>query len=73
MLIRMTPVTPAPIDIAQLAAVTDIARRFGVAAPTVCTWRTRYADFPDHVLVLGGKPIYLMPDVERWYASRRTP
>jgi hypothetical protein len=68
----MNPATPSLIDIAQLAAVTDIARHYGVTSQTVSTWRTRYARFPEPVLHLGGKPIYLMPDVERWHASRST-
>jgi hypothetical protein len=68
----MTPAPPTLVDVSQLVGIRDIAERYGVAGATVCVWRTRYPAFPAPVCHVSSGPVFLMPDVERWHASRRT-
>ena len=62
------------LDVSQLVGAAEIATRLGVSRPQVVhTWRRRYDDFPEPVLILDMGLIWYWPDVERWAtASGRT-
>lgn len=58
------------VDVSDLVATGDIAVMFGVATPTVCCWKTRYADFPAAVHQTSGGPLYLRSEVTSWHQNR---
>ena len=55
------------VDVDDLVAAADIARRLGVGKSTVVhDWRYRHPDFPQPVTKVGSVLIWAWPDVEAW-------
>jgi len=54
-------------DVSQLVGATEIAKRLGLSRPQIVhTWRRRYGEFPEPVLVLDMGHLWYWPDVESW-------
>jgi predicted DNA-binding transcriptional regulator AlpA len=69
--------THTMVDVTELVGIREIAHHFDVSRPTVCKWRTRHPAFPEPVCHVSAAPVFLWPEVVRWYdamtSARRTP
>lgn len=54
-------------DLDDIAGVSDLAPRYGVSMAAVANWATRYADFPQVLVHVGGRAIYSISEVDAWY------
>jgi len=58
---------------AQYLGQAEIAAELGVARHTVNVWRSRYSDFPEPDVTVGGVPGWLparLPEIRAWKDSR---
>jgi predicted DNA-binding transcriptional regulator AlpA len=55
------------LDVTLLVGAAEIAARLGLSRPQIVhTWRRRYPDFPEPVLVLDMGHLWYWPAVEAW-------
>lgn len=54
----------------DLAAVSDLAKLFGVTMSAVINWHNRHDDFPEPLGLIGNRPVWYLPDVLAWQASK---
>jgi len=50
----------------DLVGRAEIAKREGVTKAGVDTWRRRYPDFPEPVVVISSTPVWRWSEVNRW-------
>lgn len=58
------------VDRTDLVSGSDVAETYGVTRATVCNWHTRYPSFPRPVATPGGRPVWLMSEIQRWHRER---
>lgn len=58
---------PACWELADLAAVGDLAAEIGVHKSTITNWTTRYADFPAPLTTLSTGAVYSRQQVRQWH------
>src|SRR5262245_21342886 len=54
------------VPIGDLAGLLEIAEAFGVAVPTIHSWRRRYPTFPQPVVVLHATPVWRLSEIRAW-------
>jgi hypothetical protein len=57
-------------DLADLAAVGDLAADHDVGKAAVCNWASRYVDFPAPLVELSTGAVYSRRQVRAWHERR---
>lgn len=56
---------------ALLLGVSELAARYDVKPNTVVVWQLRHKDFPEPLIVVGGRVrVWWAPDVDAWVDGR---
>lgn len=58
-------------ELADLAAVGDLAVEYSVGKSTISNWAGRYDDFPAPLVTLSSGPVYSRRQVRRWHDVRQ--